>query len=76
MQGKRSGSTTMASDADWVEDVRRWYRTSAQAAASMRTPASDRRDSDLAALGYEAAHPALQARNWPEEQATGFDPLR
>ena len=66
----------MASDADWVEDVRRWYRTSAQAAASVRAPAGENRDTDLAALGYEAAHPALQARDWPEVQATGFEPLR
>jgi len=30
----------------------------------------------MAALGYEAAHPALQARHWPDEQSTGFEPLR
>lgn len=56
----------MASDAEWVEDVRRWYRAGATAVASMRTPSPENADTDMAALGYEAAHPALQARNWPE----------
>ena len=66
----------MASDSDWVEDVRRWYRASTQAVASLNAPAQDAADTDVAALGYEAAHPALQARNWPEAQSTGFEPLR
>ena len=52
----------MANDSEWVEDVKRWYL------AGSRAPgvgdASD--GSDDMALGYEAAHPALQARHWPD----------
>ena len=29
-------------------------------------------DTDFTALGYEAAHPALQARNWPDAPVSGF----
>lgn len=64
----------MAGDSDWVEDVRRWYRASTQAEASLNASA-DGGDTDMAALGYEAAHPALQARNWPEAPSSGFEPL-
>ena len=66
----------MASDSDWVEDVRRWYLASTQAAGAQPTKPQDGVDSDMAALGYEAAHPALQARHWPDAQSTGFEPLR
>ena len=57
----------MANDADWVEDVRRWYLSGASAAAST----ADGND-DPVALGYEAAHPALQARNWPDALTAGL----
>lgn len=50
----------MASDADWVEDVRRWYFAGRQEAA----PAPSVGETE--AIGYEAAHPALQARHWPD----------
>ena len=66
----------MASDSDWVEDVRRWVRASTQAAGVRAAKVQDSADTDLAALGYEAAHPALQARHWPDTQSTGFEPLR
>ena len=66
----------MASDSDWVEDVRRWYRASTRAVAALHAPAQDAADTDIAALGYEAAHPALQARNWPEVQSNGSEPPR
>lgn len=66
----------MASESDWVEDVRRWVRTRTQAAGPQLAKAADSVDSDLAALGYEAAHPALQARHWPDAQSSGFEPLR
>jgi len=66
----------MASDSDWVEDVRRWYRASTQAVGIQPAKGQDGAESDMAALGYEAAHPALQARHWPDEQSTGFEPLR
>ena len=54
----------MASDADWVEDVRRWYFAGRQdpSAGVALDPASGDADS----IGYEAAHPALQAKNWPD----------
>ena len=59
----------MASDSDWVQDVRRWYfggnPPSGVNAASGNTAEADAADS---VLGYEAAHPALQA-SWPESGA-------
>jgi hypothetical protein len=59
----------MASDADWVEDVKRW--TLARLRADERVapqPAGD--SADDVALGYEAAHPALQACHWPDPITT------
>lgn len=56
----------MASDADWVEDVRRWYFNGAQSASPPAGAAADDGDAETVELGYEAAHPALQARNWPD----------
>ena len=63
----------MANDADWVEDVRRWCLAGAPAARSKpsETP-HEAEATDFTALGYEAAHPALQARNWPDAPITGF----
>jgi hypothetical protein len=56
----------MASDSDWVQDVRRWYfggePPSGFNSNSSAAPEADAADS---VLGYEAAHPALQA-SWPE----------
>lgn len=53
----------MASDADWLEDVRRWALGEAPSAAEpSEVPAAALPDD----LGYEAAHPALQARHWPD----------
>lgn len=51
----------MAND-DWVEDVRRWYYGGNPPAAEADN------ESAIASveLGYEAAHPALQARHWPD----------
>lgn len=60
----------MTDDADWAEDVKRWYLAGA---ASVRSPDEDA-ESESAFIGYEAAHPALQARNWPEAQ--GFSDSR
>ena len=51
------------SDADWVEDVKRWYLAGAESARSADAAAAD---TESAFLGYEAAHPALQARHWPD----------
>jgi hypothetical protein len=57
----------MANDADWVADVRRWYFSTSQTPVVKAAPD----DSELDALGYEAAQPALEARHWPEAR-TGF----
>ncbi|MCE9657172.1 MAG: hypothetical protein K8R60_01340 [Burkholderiales bacterium] len=61
----------MTNDADWVEDVKRWYLAGAQSAARSLEPGVE---SESAFIGYEAAHPALQARNWPDAQ--GFSDSR
>jgi hypothetical protein len=57
----------MANDPDWMEEVRRWYLSSARKAAA--PPAAE---TDLGALGYEAAQPSIEARHWPESARTGF----
>lgn len=53
----------MTNDADWVEDVKHWCRAGGPAGAV--TPETEEPMTDFA-LGYEAAHPALQARHWPD----------
>jgi hypothetical protein len=57
----------MASDSDWVQDVRRWY-FGGNPPSGMSASSSSNADADGASenlLGYEAAHPSLQA-SWPE----------
>lgn len=58
---------------EWVEDVRRWYYAGVQSARDASVAGES---TDLMALGYEAAHPALQARHWPDAPATGFGDAR
>jgi hypothetical protein len=48
---------------DWLEDVRRWYYGGSPPAAEAEPETGA---SVPAELGYEAAHPALQARHWPD----------
>lgn len=55
----------MTNDADWVEDVKRWYLAGARSALPADAAVVE---SESSFIGYEAAHPALQARNWPEAQ--------
>ena len=63
----------MANDADWVSDVRRWYFAREQ--AKVAAPVEDgKAESDE--LGYEAAHPVLQSRNWPDAPRSGFVDLK
>jgi len=57
----------MANDSDWVADVRRWYFSSQQARAAV--PVAKNGD-DSGDLGYEAAQPALQSRQWPDAPGT------
>lgn len=56
----------MAGDAEWVEDVRRWYFAGKRSGAS--SPAGEHSDgsADADALGYEAADPSLQSQHWPD----------
>jgi hypothetical protein len=63
----------MASDAEWVEDVKRWYLAGVRSGLPGTSPAEG---TDFDALGYEAAHPALQARHWPDVSVTGFGDSR
>jgi hypothetical protein len=46
--------------------VKRWYLSGTVGAKSEAGGHSD----DDVALGYEAAHPALQARHWPDAPLT------
>lgn len=59
----------MANDADWVADVRRWYFSTPAVAPKTAT------DDDAHEIGYEAAHPALQSRHWPDAPHSGFGEL-
>lgn len=59
----------MEHESDWVADVRRWCLTGANAkSASLETSGPDDSADETysSALGYEAAHPALQSRHWPD----------
>ncbi|MEO8153396.1 MAG: hypothetical protein ABI605_10035 [Rhizobacter sp.] len=56
----------MANDADWVEDVRRWYFGGNAPAADAEPATASPAIGDPTELGYETAHPALQARHWPD----------
>jgi len=64
----------MTNDAEWVEDVRRWYYSGVRSAAAGRSAPAE--STDLMALGYEAAHPALQAHHWPDAPSTAFGDTR
>lgn len=71
------GSRVMANDADWVEDVRRWCLAGSPALRTKPVaPNAEAESTDFASMGYEAAHPALQARNWPEAPVSNFIELR
>ena len=59
----------MEHESDWVADVRRWCLAGAQAKAAEQAPIDNSDPGDATysgALGYEAAHPALQSRHWPD----------
>jgi hypothetical protein len=68
-----NGSRVMTSDADWVEDVRRWCLEASPATRTKTVAANTEPEpTDFASMGYEAANPALQARNWPEAPVSNF----
>lgn len=50
----------MSNDEAWTEDVNRWYY-GGTAPEAYRDESSTEE-----AIGYEAAHPALQALHWPD----------
>lgn len=52
----------MASEADWLDDVRRWYFGGTPPQTDLADPPGD----PATDLGYEAAHPALVAQHWPD----------
>ena len=62
--------TAMASETEWLDDVRRWY-------FGGTPPETDGPETEVGGagdLGYEAAHPALVARHWPDAAVLGIDP--
>ena len=59
----------MANDAQWVDDVRRWYFGGHPPAGELAADGSDA--SDELAIGYEAANPALQGCLWPDGLTPG-----
>ncbi len=60
----------MASDSNWVEDVRRWCvgASSRSGCSPFQADSGDVNDDD--ALGYEAANPPLQAAYWPQSDTS------
>jgi hypothetical protein len=46
---------------DWLDDVRRWYYGGNAPAGEI---SADESNSAMNDIGYETAHPALQARHW------------
>ena len=55
----------MATETDWLDDVRRWYFGGTPPAADL----ADGSEPADPAVGYEAAHPSLVARHWPDAPA-------
>lgn len=51
----------MQNNDDWLDDVRRWYYGGNAPAGEISAEESA---SGLGDIGYETAHPALQARHW------------
>jgi hypothetical protein len=69
--GLRGSRSEIMPNDEWLEDVRRWYYGG-------NPPAAEAADADAtgapsAELGYEAAHPALQARHWPDAPSPRAD---
>ena len=60
----------MAGDAEWVEDVRRWYFAGQRNGLSSDRAQHPDGAADADALGYEAADPSLQSRHWPDAPST------
>ncbi len=61
----------MTNDADWVEDVKRWFLAGVASSGIAPAASADAGD-DGVAIGYEAADPALQSRHWPDAPKRSF----
>ena len=62
----------MENDSDWVGDVKRWYFSNGQKpSATAPFP-----ETEPAELGYEAAQPSIEARDWLETSTTDFITLK
>ncbi|MEO6032386.1 MAG: hypothetical protein ABIP61_10880 [Burkholderiaceae bacterium] len=63
----------MASDAQWVKDVQRWCGAGRRERNERAGSAHPTEPDFTTELGYEAAHPALQAHHWPDATDTDAD---
>ena len=70
----QESESAMAADAQWIEDVRRWYLAGQQGSTSSVVTDGPDSIADAEALGYEAADPALQSRHWPDAPAGNLEP--
>lgn len=60
-------------DADWVEDVRRWYFNGSRSAPEAAPrPVSQATDFGSPDIGYEAAHPSLESAVWSKPAPSRF----
>ena len=62
----------MAGDTEWVDEVRRWVLAGQPRAAAQGASESAARSGadETDAIGYEAAHPALQSLTFPDTAGT------
>ncbi len=56
----------MASESEWLDDVRRWYF----GGTPPETDGTTEIEATGTDVGYEAAHPSLLARHWPDAPGT------
>ncbi len=63
----------MSNDAQWMEDVHRWYYGGTAPAAYREDDAAELLPADEA-MGDEAAHPYLQAAHWPDATLVQAEP--
>ena len=67
----------MTNDADWVEDVRRWYFNGGRPAVPNEAkPVPRKAEPEATELGYEAAQPSLQTSTWLKPEGSAFGTLR
>ena len=59
----------MATDEEWVNDVRRWYFGGHPPEGELATDGSSAQDEH--AIGYEAGLPAFPGSRWPDALVAG-----